>query len=222
MMNNIEQWISKLEVYSKLTKQEQKIIADAAYIVCYEKGQLIHTPSRDCLGILIVISGVLRTYLLSEEGKKATIYRLKPGEICILAMSCVMPTITFDVEVEAEEACELLVIPTVSFRKLYEHNLLVENYILNMITRRFSYVMEGIQQLLFMTLEQRIITFLLEETKEQNQCKLRITKEQLAENIGSAREAVSRVLGKLQTEGLIIVTRGKIELPNKEALEERL
>lgn len=97
----------------------------------------------------------------------------------------------------------------------------VENFIYKITTEKFSCVVEAIQQLLFMTLEQRIIIFLLDEVNRKKTNMLEMTKEQIAENIQSAREAVSRVLTRLSREGVIAVSRGKIEILEKEKLYQR-
>ena len=76
-----------------------------------DRGASIHSGSEECVGLLLVKTGQLRVYLLSEEGRDVTLYRLFPGDICILSASCVLEAITFDVFIDAEEATDLLVMP---------------------------------------------------------------------------------------------------------------
>lgn len=216
----MEKEILELEFYKYLSDEERALLEHSCYYAEYKAGALIYSPARDCIGMLLVKKGIIRAYLLSDEGKKATIYRFHENEICILSMSCILQSITFDVEIEAEEDCMLWIIP-ISIVEQLKKNIYVENFIYKITTEKFSCVVEAIQQLLFMTLEQRIIIFLLDEVNRKKTNMLEMTKGQIAENIQSAREAVSRVLTRLSREGVIAVSRGKIEILEKEKLYQR-
>ena len=213
-----EQLLSGLTFYSHLTDAQKEEVLTASRVQNFEAGELIYTPARECLGMIYVIKGVIRTYLTSESGKKATMFRLREGEVCVLSMSCVMSAITFDVEVETDQDCELLVIPASVFSRISGENMYVENFSYKVVTERFSAIVEAMQQMMFMSLEQRVITFLLDESAAVGTDVLQITQEQLAENIGSAREAVTRVLKQLKAKELLNVGRGKIEILKRKEL----
>lgn len=213
-----EELLARLSFYPHLTRQQKEELLSASRIQRFSAGELIYTPARECLGMIYVIKGVIRTYLTSQEGKKATIFRLREGDVCVLSMSCVLSAITFDVEVEADQDCELFVIPATVFSRVSGENLYVENFSYKIVTERFSAIVEALQQMMFMSLEQRVITFLLDESAAVGADVLYITQEQLAENIGSAREAVTRVLKQLKERQLIAMGRGRIELINRKAL----
>lgn len=204
--------------YPHLSEKEKQMIQAHTKLETYQKGELIYSPIKKCKGILIVQKGIMRVYLTSESGKKATIYRLREHEICVMAMSCVIPNITFDVEAESEEDCELFVIPTDILKQISKYNPYIENFIYKTVIKRFSLVMETMQRLLFFTLEQRVCQFLLEEISLRNTQTLSVTQEQLADNIGSAREAVARILNKLKKKNLISVKRGTITILDKKNL----
>lgn len=210
------QTFESFSFYPHLSEKEKQMIQEHTKIEAYQKSDLIYSPHKKCKGILIVQKGIMRVYLTSESGKKATIYRLRKDEICVMAMSCAIPNITFDVEAEAEENCELLVIPIDILNQISKHNPYIENFIYKTVIKRFSLVMETMQRLLFFTLEQRVCQFLFEEINFRNTQTLSITQEQLADNIGSAREAVARVLNTLKKKNLIVVKRGTITILDKE------
>ncbi len=213
-----EELLARLSFYPHLTEQQKEELLRASRMQHFSAGELIYTPARECLGMIYVVKGVIRTYLTSEEGKKATIFRLREGEVCVLSMSCVLSAITFDVEVEADQDCELFVIPAAAFSRVSGENLYVENFSYRIVTERFSAIVEALQQMMFMSLEQRVVTFLLDESAAVGEDVLHITQEQLAENIGSAREAVTRVLKQLKERGLIVMGRGRIALADRKAL----
>ena len=215
-----EQILSRLLFYPHLTDRQREELLTVSRLLSFRAGELIYTPARECLGMIFVVQGVIRTYLTSETGKKATIFRLREQEVCVLSMSCVMSAITFDVEVEADTDCQLFVIPAAAFSRVSEENMHVENFSYRVVTERFSSIVEALQQMMFMSLEQRVITFLLDESAAVGEDLLHITQEQLAENIGSAREAVTRVLKQLKDKQLIQVGRGKIEIVRRSFLKD--
>lgn len=214
--------LKELPFWEHLTSQQQGLLIKNCREKTYEAGDLIYSPAKECMGILLVLDGIIRIYLTSEDGKKATVYRLRNGDCCGMSMSCLMPSITFDVEVEAEQESRLLVIPTIIFTKLSAESVYVENFAYKIMMEKFSFVMEAMQQLLFKTLEQRVVTFLLDESSALKSDEIHITQEQLAESIGSAREAVTRILKQLAKGKMICSSRGVICLKDKPALYQRL
>ena len=100
-----------LPVWDKLTAQQQQRIADVAEFRKVKKGTHIHDSSAECLGLVMVRSGQLRAYILSDEGREITIHRLFEMDICLFSASCVMPNIQFDIVIEAEKDSELWIIP---------------------------------------------------------------------------------------------------------------
>ena len=99
-----------LPFWEHLSPQEQELVMQNITTVHYRKGERVHSGDDDCLGMLILKSGRLCTYLLSEEGREITLFRLSAGETCIFSASCVISQITFDVLISAEEDTEALLL----------------------------------------------------------------------------------------------------------------
>ena len=175
-----------------------------------------------CLGTLFLLKGVLRVYLLSAQGKEATLYRLRDSDICTLSASCMLSAITFDVQIDAETDCDLLLLPAVPFSRLMKNNIYLENFIYKRTTEHFSDVIAGIERTFFMTLTQRIAAFLLDEAADTGSDELALTQEAIARSIGSAREAVSRSLKKMNKDGSIQISRGSIRILDKRRLYEMM
>ena len=108
---DMERTLTQLPFWSSLTEQEQETLRRSAFVRHYEKGAFIHSSDNECLGMLFVLSGEIRTYLLSEEGREVTLFRLYPGELCVLSASCVISQITFDTQITAGMDTEVLIIP---------------------------------------------------------------------------------------------------------------
>ena len=210
--------IESLSFYPHLNRDEEELFLRNTRIEHFKQGELVYSPGRECLGMIRVVSGSIRTFMVSEDGRKATIFRLREGEICVLSMSCVLSSVTFDVEVEAAEDTELLIIPAAVFAMVEKKNVYVENFSYHILADRLSDLIEAVQQMMFFSLEQRVASHLLDESSARKSDVLLMTQEEVAENIGSAREAVSRILKKLKEKDLISVERGKISLLDKKGL----
>lgn len=210
--------LQQFPFWDQLSKEEQSKVEMRASILRYGAGQPVRSGNRDCLGLIYVASGILRAYLLSPDGKEITLYRVKEGDICLLAASCVLDSISFDTQVDAEEDTEFLLIPADVYAELMENNICVQRDTYKLATERFSDVVAGFERLVFLTLEQRLTAFLLDEASEQNSDTIHMTHEQIATHIGSAREAVSRSLKRLASEGQVEMFRGGVHLKDKPAL----
>jgi len=151
----------------------------------------------------------LRTYILSEDGRDITLYRLGPDEICILSASCILENITFDVHIDAEKDCEVLLVKSSVFQQICNENIYAENFSYKSMIDRFSDVMWAMQQILFMSFDKRLTIFLLDEVARTGSNTIVMTHEQIAKYVGSAREVVSRMLKYFENEGYVNLSRGK-------------
>ena len=106
--------------WDKLTEAQQEYLCRFARPVRYEKGAHVHSPTENCVGILLLRSGQLRAYLLSEDGRDVTLYRLFAGDVCILSASCVLDAVTFDVHIDAEEPVEAYCIGAGAFKRVMD------------------------------------------------------------------------------------------------------
>ena len=210
--------VQDLAFWDRLSPEERERVERSANSVRYGAGQMIWSGELDCLGILMIRSGVVRLFLSSQDGREATIARMTDREVCTLTASCTMPTTEFNILVQAESEVEALVIPALCLSSLVRENLYVENFMYRSATQHFAHVLEAVEQMLFFSLEQRVAAHLLDEAARLGTDTLRVTQEQVAQAIGSAREAVTRTLKKLVAAGAVEVFRGGVRLTDKRAL----
>ena len=204
--------------WNKLDTKTQAHLRDVSYTMSVKGGQVLHDGSRECLGLLLIKSGQVRVYTLSGEGREVTLYRLFERDICLFSASCVMPNVQFDVIVEAEKDCELIVLPSCLFKNLMEECLPVASYANQLITSRFSDVMWLMEQIMWKSFDRRLAAFLLEESSLSGSLILSITHEKIANHMGTAREVVTRMLKYFQQEGMVRLTRGSIEILDENKL----
>ena len=168
---------------------------------------------------MAVLSGSLRVFCLSEEGREVTLYRVEAGDVCILSASCLMDSIVFDVLIEAQGATSVCLLPSAVLHRVEAQNPQVELFIYKNATEKFSQVLWTLQELLFMKLDQRLARALLDEMRRQGSRELAITHEMLASLIGSAREVVTKTLRYLAEEGMVALSRGKVTITDEEKLQ---
>ncbi len=207
-------------ICNKLTAQQQKTLLQAVNSRSVKKGAVIHNGSMDCLGLLLIRSGQLRAYILSEEGREITIYRLFERDICLFSASCMMNSIQFEITIEAEKDSELWIIPPDTYKDLMEQSALLSNYTNEIMASRFSDVMWLVEQIMWRSMDKRIAAFLLEEASIEGTNQLKIIHENIANHLGTHREVVTRMLRHFQSEGMVKLTRGTIEITAPEKLEQ--
>ena len=204
--------------WDKLTGEQQERIRGVIHFHSVEKGEHIHDSSADCLGLVIVKTGQLRTYMLSDEGREITIGRLFDYDISLLSASCVMPDMQLNIMIEAEKDTEFWSIPACLFKNLAEESLAVANYSRDLLAGNYSELMWLMEQIMFKSFDKRLAAFLLEESRVEGTSQLKITHEKIAAHLGTAREVVTRMLRYFQSEGMVKLTRGAIEVTDSKKL----
>ncbi len=204
--------------WEKLSEKDKIDLMNGAGCAEFRRGQNIHNGTV-CTGIIFVKSGCLRVYILSEEGKEITLYRIFAGDVCVLSASCVLESITFDVHIDAEEDSRCCILSPGSFAKVSETNPDMKIFLLEKTVSRFSEVMWVMQQILFMSFDKRLAIFLLSESEKNESPEIKLTHEQIAKYMGSAREVVSRMLKYFSSEGYVELSRGGVTITDFKGLE---
>lgn len=206
--------------WEKLSLSEQQLIINNSSLIKVKNHDFMHNCSEGCSGILIIKKGTLRVYTISKQGKEITFYRLQQGDISILSASCVIKDITIDIFIEALSDCEIIQILPCTFAKTMHQNIYLEALTYKLATQRLCTITWAMQQMIFTSFDKRLAQFLLNESKRLNSLEIHLTHEQIAKFMGSAREVVTRMLKYFSTEQYVSLTRGKITIINKEALEK--
>ena len=207
-----------LPFWQHLDDEGRALVRESAMFLQYRQGQQIHSSHSHCLGAILVLKGVLRTYLLSPDGREMTLLRTRAGESYLLTAACVLESISFDTQVDAEEDTDILLVPSSVYSTLVAADPRIECDSYKMLLDSFSDVITSIERLVFLSLEQRIASFLLDEASSAGADCVNMTHEQIAVNIGSARVAVNRSLNAMAKQGLLELFRGGVRLADKEAL----
>ena len=206
-------------VWKQLTPDQQSLVSRSLVSRKAGKGELVHNGSVDCAGLLLVESGQLRAYILSDEGREITLYRLFDRDICVFSASCIIRSIQFEVMIEAEKETRIWFIPPMVYKKLMDESAPVANYTNEVMATRFTDVMWLMEQIMWKSLDKRVAAFLLEEAAIEGTQQLKITHEAIANHLGTHREVITRMLRYFQSEGMVKLTRGAVEIVDEEKME---
>lgn len=205
-------------VWNRLSAQQQALLSQSAFRRKVSRGEILHNGSMDCTGLLVVISGQLRAYILSEEGREVTIYRLLERDICLFSAACIMNSIQFEIAVEAERETDMWVIPAETYRQVMEDSAPLANYTNQLMAARFSEVMWLVEQIMWKSQDRRIAAFLIEESGLEESDALKITHDRIANHLGTAREVITRMLRYFQAEGMVKLGRGEVSITDRARL----
>ena len=207
-------------IWDRLDTEQQARILGSLVSHRVKKGTVIHNGSMDCTGLLLIKSGQLRVYILSDEGREITLYRLFELDMCLFSASCMLRSIQFDVTIAAEKDTEFWVVPTEVYKSILEESAAAANYTNELMASRFSDVMWLMEQIMWKSLDRRVAAFLLEEASIEGTDQLKITHETIASHLGSHREVITRMLRYFQNEGMVRLSRGAVEIADADKLEE--
>lgn len=199
-------------IWSQLTTEEQDTLNSAAVTTTIPAGTILHDGIGSCRGLYLIKSGQLRAYILSDKGREVTLYRLFPWDICLFTASCMMRSIQFNITIEVEKDCEVINISASTYQKVMEDSAVLANYTNQIMASRFSEVMWLVEQIMWSSFDKRLAAFLITESRIEDSRSLSITHDKIANHLGTAREVVTRMLKYFQSEGLVKLTRGTIEL----------
>ena len=205
-------------IWDKLTPHQQDRLAGAAFPRTVPAGTLLHNGQDDCTGLFLIRSGQLRAYIVSEEGREISLYRLFDYDVCLFSAHCMMQSLQFDIIIEAEKETQIWVIPVDVYKQLMTESAAVSNFTNEIMASRFSDVMWLMEQILWKSFDKRLAAFLLEEAVLEETDSLKLTHETIANHLGTAREVVTRMLRYFQSEGMVRLTRGTVELTDKKKL----
>ena len=207
-------------VWKQLTPVQQALVQQSLVSRIAQKGELVHNGSLDCAGLMMVESGQLRSYILSDEGREITLYRLFDRDICMFSASCIIRSIQFEVMIEAEKETRIWFIPPMVYKKLMEESAAVANYTNEVMATRFTDVMWLMEQIMWKSMDKRVAAFLLEEASIEGTDELKITHEEIANHLGTHREVITRMLRYFQSEGMVKLMRGTVKIADEEKLEQ--
>jgi CRP/FNR family transcriptional regulator len=198
-----------------------KQILQHASIASLPKDTLIFDEGSTTNNLAIIISGKVRVYKLAESGREITIYRINKGESCILTISSILSNLTYPARAVVEEDVEALIVPSDIFKELVNKDESWRNFTFGLMNTRFANVITVVEEVAFRRMDERILEFLVQNFESKGN-ELNITHQEIAYELGTYREVVSRILKDFEKAGLIVLARNKINILSIGMIKEKL
>ena len=211
---------NSLSFYNKLTKKQKDLLKHNTHKYEFKQSEFLNHDRNECKGVEIIVSGQARVYISSLHGSQITLYRLFDNDVCILSAGCMLKNLDIPIEIEFEKDTVMYVIDNYIFKKICDENIHVKEFVLSELAMKFSDVMWLFNQYVFSNNANRLAEVLLHHMSIQDGLDLKITHEVIANDMGTAREVVTRLLKQFQKDGIVKLGRGKIAITNLEELKK--
>ena len=180
----------------------------------FRKGEFFALEGDTCHYFPMILSGSIRVYKGGDTGKEITLYRIQAGECCILSAFCIMSQTPFSANAYVDEDVSAILIPAPVFRDWIHRHEIWRNFVFKVLFRFINEIIWKIESLAFQRVDERIASFLVNEFLREHKSVIQTTHSDIARELGTAREVVSRVLKGFEREKLIQLARGKIIILN--------
>ncbi len=189
-----------------------------AVLARLDKGEHICREGAECTHLALVLEGTARVYKLGENGREITLYRVEPGESCILTASCILSHAPFPAFAVCEAPVTGALIPTAEVQRWMAESALWRDYIFGLVTHRLTDIISVVEEVVFRRVDRRIAAYL---SKRLGATPIKTTHQAIASDLGTSREVVSRILKEFESEGIIEVARGTVTITDANALQRK-
>lgn len=213
-----------IETFSFLRNSDadfRRLFFQHASLVNLEKGQLIYQQGSECTSLALILEGSARTYKLGESGREITLYRILPGQSCILTASCILSQLPFPAFAVCEQNIRAVAVPTADVERWMTQSAEWRHYVFGLVSERLANIMTVVDEVVFQRVDRRIASHLLKYADENGNDTIKITHQELAADLGTSREVVSRLLKEFEVAGCISIRRGTITLLKHQQLLEK-
>lgn len=211
-------WIDRFSGLSKLDEPIRQTLVKRSTIVDLPEGTLIFGPGKAPDNLLLLLDGTVRVQQVAENGREIVLYRVQAGESCVLTTACLLAYEDYSAEGLAETAIQAVAIPRTVFEDLIAQSSLFRRFVFTAYSKRITDLFLVIEEVAFRRIDIRLAQKLLDLGREAGH--VHLTHHQLATELGSAREVISRQLQEFQRRGWVSATRGDVELTNIAALDQ--
>jgi len=201
-----------IEAFPVFSKAADKLVSDllsVSLLKKFPKNLRVYTEGDACNGIAFLLSGEIRVFKSGEAGREITLYEIGKGETCILNASCILSSLTYPANAVSTEPGDMLLILSQDFRRLIATYEDMRNFVFNILSQRLAEVMALVEEIAFGRMDRRLLDYLVEKS-DHNQ--LMATHQKIADDLGTSREVVSRLLKDYERKGRISLSRNLIEL----------
>jgi len=205
----------------KCDAHHYKEFLQTAFLAHLKKGQPICSQGSACEHLALILNGSARIYKLGENGREITLYRISTGQSCILTASCIASHQPFPAYAECEEDLDVILIPADTLHRWIAESSAWRDYVFGLVAQRMADIISLVEEVVFSRVDRRIASYLLKRHQANKQPIVQATHQEIASDLGTSREVVSRILKDFEVKSLIQVSRGSIKLLEINALEAK-
>lgn len=191
----------------------------AAFFARISVGKDIFVEGDTCESIALLLSGIVRVYKIGESGREITLYRFGEGQSCILTANAILNQKTFPAIAVVESDAEAVMIPADTFRDWVRRHDLWREFVFDLLSHRLASVMSIVDEVVFRRMDARVAGLLLDRAPGAK--RIQVTHQEIAAELGSSREVISRILEGFASAGLITSYRGAVEILDAAELRAR-
>ncbi len=205
-------------VLDSLPESLGRLLRERGRLVAVPSGTIAFDEDSPCSGLTLLTGGSIRVVRSGAQGREIMLYRVRPGESCILSVSCLLGRTSYAARGIVESDLSGVQVPAELFERLVAEVPAFRTFIFELFGSRVSALLQLVEQVAFHRLDQRLAALLLRRFEEAGATALETTHQDLADQLGSVREIVSRVLESFENEGAIGIARGRLTLVRPEVL----
>jgi len=215
------QLLKLFPVLESLSEDSRRTLYETGQILDLPQGQMLLQPNQQCQYIPLVLSGQLRVFKLSANGREMTLFRTGPGETCLMSIACRIRDEDFPAQAQVEEAATLFMLPQNIYNSILDRLPAWKDYLIITLYDHLTETMETLEAVAFDRTDRRLAAWLLEHSNGGKD-RISTTHEAIAIELGTVREVISRLLGEFKSHSAVTLGRGRIEILSSAFLQSLL
>jgi len=206
---NRNEFLKAFPVFKSAPARVVQDLLDASRGASIPAGSQIYREGDACSGIAFVLAGDIRVFKIGQTGREITLYEIGPGETCILNASCILSGRTYPAHAVALSDITALMVPAEVFRRLVREHEEMRDFVFTLLSQRLTGVMELVEEIAFGRMDERLREYLIERSQND---RLEVTHQKVANDLGTSREVVSRILKDFERQGKLKLSRNTIHI----------
>ncbi len=188
-------------------------------IIDVPAGTTVFRPGDPCVNLLFLVEGQVRVYMSGDNGREIVLSHLKGGDLCVFTLTSLLQAADYSAAAVTEQSTRAATLPVMHFRELFACSRGFQDFILHTMAQRMHETLLLLQEIAFEGLEMRLACYILRHTDGIEGAAIELTHQQVASEIGTTREMVSRLLKEMEQRGCVRLKRKRIELVDADRLE---
>jgi CRP/FNR family transcriptional regulator len=209
-------WLDAFKPLAGLEPEARRLLASTATVITMPAGAMTFSPGQQCQAYVLVIAGSVKVHMLSETGREIVLYRIEGGETCILTTACLLAGMEYAAEAIAETDVRVALLPRAAFTELMATSAVFRDFVFHAFGQRIADLLLVVEEVAFRRLDVRLARLLLDRRDAVGA--VHLSHQELAVELGSAREVVSRQLKDFERRGWVTLNRGRIDVASAPAL----